>query len=129
MDITAIKARLNQLQQATTKTSSLWKPSPGKTQVRIDHNSTGTCIGSGTTRTGTELDRLQHRNTGSPHSLPRLPFRSRRIISGLRRSQNRVGSPTVGLPNLPNRSRRCKSSGISRGGIERGRPPTLIGME
>ena len=35
MDITAIKARLNQLQQATTKTSSLWKPSPGKTQVRI----------------------------------------------------------------------------------------------
>ena len=35
MDITAIKARLNQLQQSTTKTSSLWKPSPGKTQVRI----------------------------------------------------------------------------------------------
>ena len=35
MDITAIKARLDQLQQATTKTSSLWKPSPGKTQVRI----------------------------------------------------------------------------------------------
>ena len=35
MDITAIKARLNQLQQATTKTSSLWTPSPGKTQVRI----------------------------------------------------------------------------------------------
>tara|TARA_B100000073_G_scaffold287625_1_gene249524 strand:- start:6184 stop:6960 length:777 start_codon:yes stop_codon:yes gene_type:complete len=35
MDIAAIKARLGELQQATTKTSNLWKPSPGKTQIRI----------------------------------------------------------------------------------------------
>ena len=35
MDIKAIKARLNQLQQVNTRTSNLWKPSPGKSQVRI----------------------------------------------------------------------------------------------
>ena len=35
MDLDLIKARLSQLQQSNTRTSNLWKPSPGKTQVRI----------------------------------------------------------------------------------------------
>jgi|TARA_B100000073_G_scaffold95742_1_gene76058 hypothetical protein len=35
MDIAAIKARLGQLQQVNNRTSNLWKPTPGKTQVRI----------------------------------------------------------------------------------------------
>jgi len=38
MDIAAIKARLGQLQQSQNKTSSLWKPSPGKSQIRIVPN-------------------------------------------------------------------------------------------
>lgn len=38
MDIAAIKARLGQLQQSANKTSSLWKPSPGKSQIRIVPN-------------------------------------------------------------------------------------------
>ena len=35
MDLSAIKKRLNQLQTTNTRTSSLWKPQPGKTQIRI----------------------------------------------------------------------------------------------
>ena len=35
MDLNAIKKRLNQLQTTNTRTSSLWKPQPGKTQIRI----------------------------------------------------------------------------------------------
>jgi len=35
MDLDLIKARLSQLQQSNTRTTNLWKPSPGKTQVRI----------------------------------------------------------------------------------------------
>jgi hypothetical protein len=35
MDLNVIKSRLSQLQQSNTRTSNLWKPSPGKTQVRI----------------------------------------------------------------------------------------------
>ena len=35
MDINAIKKRLNQLQSTNTRTSNLWKPQPGKQQVRI----------------------------------------------------------------------------------------------
>ena len=34
MDINAIKKRLNQLQSTNTRTSNLWKPQPGKQQVR-----------------------------------------------------------------------------------------------
>ena len=35
MDLNAIKKRLNQLQTTNNRTSSLWKPQPGKTQIRI----------------------------------------------------------------------------------------------
>ena len=35
MDINAIKKRLSQLQTSNTRTSNLWKPQPGKTQIRI----------------------------------------------------------------------------------------------
>ena len=35
MDINAIKARLSQLQESNTRVSNLWKPSAGKTQIRI----------------------------------------------------------------------------------------------
>ena len=35
MDINAIRKRLNQLQTTNTRTSNLWKPQPGKTQIRI----------------------------------------------------------------------------------------------
>ena len=35
MDLTAIKKRLSQLQTTNNRTSSLWKPQPGKTQIRI----------------------------------------------------------------------------------------------
>ena len=35
MDINAIKKRLNQLQTTNQRTTNLWKPQPGKTQVRI----------------------------------------------------------------------------------------------
>ena len=35
MDINAIKKRLNQLQSTNTRTSNLWKPQPGKQQVRV----------------------------------------------------------------------------------------------
>ena len=35
MDITAIRKRLEQLQTSNTKTNNLWKPQPGKTQIRI----------------------------------------------------------------------------------------------
>jgi hypothetical protein len=35
MDLNAIKKRLNQLQTTNTRTSNLWKPQPGKTQIRI----------------------------------------------------------------------------------------------
>ncbi len=35
MDLNVIKSRLSQLQQSNTRTSSLWKPSPGRTQIRI----------------------------------------------------------------------------------------------
>jgi hypothetical protein len=35
MDINAIKSRLNQLQNSSTTASVIWKPQPGKTQVRI----------------------------------------------------------------------------------------------
>ena len=35
MDLNAIKKRLNQLQTTNNRTSSLWKPHPGKTQIRI----------------------------------------------------------------------------------------------
>ena len=35
MDLNAIKKRLNQLQTTNNRTSSLWNPQPGKTQIRI----------------------------------------------------------------------------------------------
>ena len=35
MDLNAIKNRLNQLQTTNNRTSNLWKPQPGKTQIRI----------------------------------------------------------------------------------------------
>ena len=35
MDINAVKKRLAQLQTSTTRTTNLWKPQPGKTQIRI----------------------------------------------------------------------------------------------
>ena len=35
MDLNAIKNRLNQLQATNTRTSNLWKPSPGQQIVRI----------------------------------------------------------------------------------------------
>lgn len=35
MDLSVIKSRLSQLQSTNNRTSNLWKPSPGKTQVRI----------------------------------------------------------------------------------------------
>jgi len=35
MDLNVIKSKLSQLQQSNTRTSSLWKPSPGRTQIRI----------------------------------------------------------------------------------------------
>ena len=35
MDLNAIKKRLNQLQTTNNRTSSLWKPQPGNTQIRI----------------------------------------------------------------------------------------------
>ena len=35
MDLSAIKKRLAQLQTTNNRTSSLWKPQPGKTQIRI----------------------------------------------------------------------------------------------
>ena len=35
MDINALKKRLGQLQITNNRTSSLWKPQPGKTQIRI----------------------------------------------------------------------------------------------
>ena len=35
MDIEAVRKRLNQLQTSSTRTTNLWKPQPGKTQVRI----------------------------------------------------------------------------------------------
>ena len=35
MDLNAIRKRLNQLQKTNNRTSSLWKPQPGKTQIRI----------------------------------------------------------------------------------------------
>jgi hypothetical protein len=35
MDLNAIRKRLTQLQTTNNRTSSLWKPQPGKTQIRI----------------------------------------------------------------------------------------------
>ena len=35
MDINAIKSRLNQLQKQTSTKDHMWKPEPGKTQIRI----------------------------------------------------------------------------------------------
>ena len=35
MDLNAIKNRLNQLQTTNNRTSNLWKPQPGKTQIRL----------------------------------------------------------------------------------------------
>ena len=35
MDLNAIRKRLNQLQTTNNRTSSLWKPQPGKTQIRV----------------------------------------------------------------------------------------------
>tara|TARA_B100000131_G_scaffold4382_1_gene4501 strand:- start:2783 stop:3544 length:762 start_codon:yes stop_codon:yes gene_type:complete len=35
MDINAIKSRLNQLQNTSSTASLIWKPQPGKTQIRI----------------------------------------------------------------------------------------------
>ena len=35
MDLNAIRKRLNHLQTTNNRTSSLWKPQPGKTQIRI----------------------------------------------------------------------------------------------
>ena len=35
MDLNAIRKRLGQLQTTSNRTSSLWKPQPGKTQIRI----------------------------------------------------------------------------------------------
>ena len=42
MDINAIRKRLNQLQTTNTRTSNLWKPQPGKTQIRIVPNKSNT---------------------------------------------------------------------------------------
>ena len=44
MDINAIRKRLNQLQTTNTRTSNLWKPQPGKTQIRIVPNKSNTDI-------------------------------------------------------------------------------------
>ena len=35
MDLSVIKSRLSQLQSTNNRTSNLWKPSPGKTQIRV----------------------------------------------------------------------------------------------
>ena len=35
MDIEAVRKRLGQLQTSSTRTTHLWKPQPGKTQIRI----------------------------------------------------------------------------------------------
>ena len=35
MDIKQIKERLSQLQKTTSNANSFWKPSPGKTQIRL----------------------------------------------------------------------------------------------
>ena len=35
MDLNAIRKRLGQLQTTNNRTSSLWKPQPGKTQIRV----------------------------------------------------------------------------------------------
>ena len=35
MDLSVIKSSLSELQTSNQRTSNLWKPSPGKTQVRI----------------------------------------------------------------------------------------------
>lgn len=35
MDLSVIKSRLSELQTSNQRTSNLWKPSPGKTQIRI----------------------------------------------------------------------------------------------
>ena len=35
MDIEAVRKRLSQLQTSSTRTTNLWKPQPGKTQIRI----------------------------------------------------------------------------------------------
>ena len=35
IDLNAIRNRLDSLQTKTTKTDNLWKPKPGKQQVRI----------------------------------------------------------------------------------------------
>ena len=35
MDIEAVRKRLSQLQTSTTRTTNLWKPQPGKTQIRL----------------------------------------------------------------------------------------------
>ena len=35
IDLNAIRAKLNNLQSQTTRTNNLWKPEPGKNQVRI----------------------------------------------------------------------------------------------
>ena len=35
MDMAKIKSRLNQLQNTTSTRDYLWKPEPGKTQIRI----------------------------------------------------------------------------------------------
>ena len=35
MEIEAVRKRLNQLQTSSTRTTNLWKPQPGKTQIRI----------------------------------------------------------------------------------------------
>ena len=40
MDINAVKKRLAQLQTSSTRTTNLWKPQPGKTQIRIVPNTT-----------------------------------------------------------------------------------------
>ena len=44
MDINAIRKRLNQLHTTNTRTSNLWKPQPGKTQIRIVPNKSNTDI-------------------------------------------------------------------------------------
>ena len=35
LDLSAIRGRLNKLQNTSNRTSNLWKPTPGKHQVRI----------------------------------------------------------------------------------------------
>ena len=35
IDLDAIRKKLNNLQSQTTRTSNLWKPEPGKQQIRI----------------------------------------------------------------------------------------------